>query len=75
MACIMISSQRIAAALIGHLPDRRAPAQVVPDEYPVPADLLRLASQPRDHDRIGKIAKERWSSRRTSSRRVRTFGQ
>ena len=52
---------------VGHLPDRRPPAQVVPDEDPVPAGLLRLGGQTGDHGRVGELVEERQPQRRTDS--------
>lgn len=49
---------------VGHLPDRFPPAQVIPDEHPVPAGLLRLGGQPRDHPRVSEITGQRHPQRR-----------
>jgi hypothetical protein len=53
---------------VGHLPDRRPPAQVVPHKDPVPADLLGLGGQTRDHHRVGKRVEDRQPERRTHAR-------
>ena len=57
---------------VGHLPDRRPPAQVVPHEHAVPAGLLRLGGQPRDHHRVGEFVEDRQPERRRN--RVMVFG-
>jgi hypothetical protein len=55
---------------VGHLPDRGPPAQVVPHEDPVPAGLLGLGGQTRDHRRVGKTVEDRQPERRAQSGRV-----
>jgi hypothetical protein len=52
---------------IGHLPDGRPPAQVVPDEDPVPAGLLRLGGQTGDHNRVGQLVEQRQPQSRTDT--------
>jgi hypothetical protein len=52
---------------IGHVPDRGPPAQVVPDEDPVPAGLLRLGGQTGHHHRVGEVVEQRQPQPRTDT--------
>jgi hypothetical protein len=49
---------------VGHLPHRRVPAQVIPDEEPVPAGFLGLGGQPGHHQWVGELVEDRQPQRR-----------
>jgi hypothetical protein len=48
-----------SVARIGDVPDRLTPAELIPDEDPVPTPLLRVGGQTRDYARVRKLLEQR----------------